>query len=120
LAWPAPFGSAAIGGLFRPGSHRRQQLAAAIIGGKFSAALATDCGTARRGRGVGWDAIRAQLRPSALWPILPAAAALAAVMQNSSSAAAAISMVRLIAKSSAEFTTSDFPKLILSHNGRVR
>jgi hypothetical protein len=40
-----------------------------------------------------------QLRPSALWPILPAAyAALVALMQNTRTAAAMISITNLMAK----------------------
>src|SRR5450759_1148908 len=40
-------------------SHRRQQLVAAIIGDKFSAALPSDRSTARRGRGICRDTERA-------------------------------------------------------------
>jgi hypothetical protein len=44
--------------------------------------------------------LKAQLRPSALRPILPPAAkaALEALMQHTSSAAAAISMINLVSK----------------------
>ena len=80
--------------------------------------IAADRGAAGGGRGV-CGTLNEQLRPSALWPPLPAAkAALVALMQNTSSAAAAISIVNLMAGPPKIMATSRLSNDVIDHQSR--